>query len=224
VEAGQQGLVPEAVYGPIFPAYVVFTSGAVIFVIFMSFRHMRRNVGIRQVELQFIMTGAAVLALLVLTKYFLEILFPPLQQRAASELFAAFRVVIFSLIIALRNCDTEDYGRRVFLTPNDGIRGSYSIPSSPLRLVWWLIASVFGPVLGGRSRALGHVIGALVIAFAMVPARGISQSLANRLFLGTRRLDFQATMNQAAAILRSVTTVPDLLERFGLTIAAGSRH
>ena len=86
-------------------------------------------------------------------------------------------------------------------------------------LVWWLIASVFGPILGGRSRALGHVIGALVIAFAMVPARGISQSLANRLFLGTRRLDFQATMNQAAAILRSVTTVPDLLERFGLTIA-----
>ena len=53
----------------------------------------------------------------------------------------------------------------------------------------------------------------------MVPARGISQSLANRLFVGTRRLDFQATMNQAAAILRSVTTLPDLLERFGLTIA-----
>ena len=52
----------------------------------------------------------------------------------------------------------------------------------------------------------------------MVPAHGVSQSLADRLFVGTRRLDFQATMNQAAAILRSVTTLGDLLERFGLTI------
>ena len=61
VEAGQQGLAPEAVYGPIFPVYVVFTFSAVTLVIFLSFRHMRRNVGIRQVELQFIMTGGAVL-------------------------------------------------------------------------------------------------------------------------------------------------------------------
>ena len=52
----------------------------------------------------------------------------------------------------------------------------------------------------------------------MAPARGVSQSLADRLFVGSRRLDFQATMNQAAAILRSVTTLADLLDRFGLTI------
>ncbi|HAK05778.1 MAG TPA: hypothetical protein DCO65_00670, partial [Spartobacteria bacterium] len=58
-----------------------------------------------------------------------------------------------------------------------------------------------------------------MVAFAMAPARGISQRLADRLFVGTRRLDFQATMKQAAAILKSVTTLRDLLERFAETIA-----
>jgi PAS domain S-box-containing protein len=78
---------------------------------------------------------------------------------------------------------------------------------------------VFVPILGPDGHSLAHVIAAVVVAFAMAPARGVSQSLADRLFVGTRRLDFQATMNQAAAILRSVTTLADLLERFGLTIA-----
>ncbi|MEP7077695.1 MAG: ATP-binding protein, partial [Chthoniobacterales bacterium] len=42
---------------------------------------------------------------------------------------------------------------------------------------------------------------------------------ANRLFVGTRGLDFRATMSQAAAILKSVTTLPDLLSRFAETIS-----
>ena len=220
VEAGQQGLAPEAVYGPIFPVYAGFMFSAVAFVIFLSVRDMRRNVGIRQVELQFVMTGGAVLALLV-SDYVscLKECSRRSSNARSSELFAAFRVVIFSLIIAYGIATRKIMDVGFFLRRMMG----YAVLTAYLlvlyALVWWLIASVFGPILGGRSRALGHVIGALVIAFAMVPARGISQSLANRLFLGTRRLDFQATMNQAAAILRSVTTVPDLLERFGLTIA-----
>src|SRR5678816_3235240 len=86
-------------------------------------------------------------------------------------------------------------------------------------LIWWLSVAVFVPIVGHDGRAIAHIVAALVIAFAMAPARGLSQSLADRLFVGARRLDFQATMNQAAAILRSVTTLGDLLERFGLTIA-----
>jgi GAF domain-containing protein len=52
----------------------------------------------------------------------------------------------------------------------------------------------------------------------MAPAHGITQSFANRLFIGTRGLDFRMTMNKATAILRSVTTLPDLLQRFAKTI------
>ena len=43
VEAGQQGLVPEAVYGPIGPVYAVFTFSAVTLVIFLSVRQIRKE-------------------------------------------------------------------------------------------------------------------------------------------------------------------------------------
>ena len=52
----------------------------------------------------------------------------------------------------------------------------------------------------------------------MAPARGFSQSLADRLFVGGRGIDFRATVSKAAAILESVTTLPDLLRRFATTI------
>jgi len=52
----------------------------------------------------------------------------------------------------------------------------------------------------------------------MAPVRGFSQSFADKLFVGTRGLDFRATVSKAAAILESITTLPDLLHRFGLTI------
>ena len=52
----------------------------------------------------------------------------------------------------------------------------------------------------------------------MAPARGISQSLADRLLVGTRGLDFRSTVSKAAAILKSVSTLADLLERFAKTI------
>ena len=69
-----------------------------------------------------------------------------------------------------------------------------------------------------EARTFGHLAAALVVAFAMAPARGISQRFANRLFIGSRSLDFQSTMNEAAGILKSVTTLQDLLDRFAKTI------
>ena len=64
------------------------------------------------------------------------------------------------------------------------------------------------------AKSLAHVVAAIVVAFAMAPARGVSQSLADKLFLGTRRLDFRSTMNEAAAILKSVTTLAGLARAF----------
>ena len=133
-------------------------------------------------------------------------------------LFAPFRVVVFSLVVG--------YGiaTRKILEVGFFMRRSIAYILLAVYLtalycvVWWLGNVVFVPIFGADGRSLAHLIASLVIAFAMVPARGFSQSLADRLFVGTRRLDFQATMNQAAAILRSVTTLGDLLERFGLTI------
>ena len=85
-------------------------------------------------------------------------------------------------------------------------------------LVWWLIAAVAVPNVGQSGYTLAHVISAVIVAFAMAPARGVSQTLADRLFVGTRRLDFRATMSKATAILKSVSTLSEFLERFAKTI------
>jgi len=45
------------------------------------------------------------------------------------------------------------------------------------------------------------VAAAIVIAIAMVPARGVSQRLAERLFIQSHQLDFRATVSKAAKIL-----------------------
>ena len=81
-------------------------------------------------------------------------------------------------------------------------------------VVWWLVSTASRPLFAAESRTFGHVAAALVVAFAMAPARGISQRFANRLFIRSRGIDFQSTMNQAASILKSVATVQDLLDRF----------
>src|SRR5436190_5956324 len=53
----------------------------------------------------------------------------------------------------------------------------------------------------------------------MTPARGISQRLAERHFIGSHQLDFRATVSKAAKVLASVTTLHDLLDRFANTVA-----
>jgi PAS domain S-box-containing protein len=68
------------------------------------------------------------------------------------------------------------------------------------------------------AKSFAHVLAAIVVAFAMAPARGVSQTLADKLFPKRQRLDFRSTVNEAAAIMKSVTTLHDLLERFAKTI------
>src|SRR5205807_10029130 len=53
--------------------------------------------------------------------------------------------------------------------------------------------------------------------------RAFSKSLSDLLFFGGRRIDFLATVIKAAAILQSVTTLPDLLRRFSTTIGEAVR-
>jgi nitrogen-specific signal transduction histidine kinase len=207
----REGQIPLAVYGPFFPAYIVFFAAAVVAVIVLYLRDMRRVSGVQKVELQFVIAGSAVLfALVAFTPFF--------EERGIAVKFAPFRVVVFSLIIAYgiatrKIMEVGLFFRRAM---------SYAVLAAYLLalygLVWWLTSTALTPLIGD-ARSSAHVVAAIVIAFAMAPARGVSRSLADKLFLGTRRLDFRSTMNEAAAILKSVTTLQDLLERFAKTIA-----
>src|SRR4030095_10857113 len=58
-------------------------------------------------------------------------------------------------------------------------------------LVWWLVARVTTSLFHSSDHTFAHVAAALVVTFAMAPARGFSQSLADRPFVGNRRLYFR---------------------------------
>ena len=209
------GLPPRPIYGDgvyIFSAFFV----AALVVLFASYwNDLRKTSGGEHAELSFILIGGiAAVSFTLALSFFLDYLIGP----SRALLLAPFRVVVFSFVVGYGIATRKILEVGFFMRRAIAYLLLATYLVALYFLVWWLSASVFVPIIGKDGRTLAHVLAALVIAFAMAPARGVSQSLADRLFVGTRRLDFQATMSQAAAILRSVTTLADLLERFGLTI------
>jgi len=207
--------LPSPVYGVGFPVYAGYFLLAVVALIVNTSRDIRATVGREKTELAFILiVGISTLALSLPLGIILERFFDP----SKALWFAPFRVFLFSLVIAYGIATRKVMEVGYFLRR----AMSYFVLTSYLLVlygvVWWLVAYAFAPALGEMSRRFAHIVAAIVISFAMAPARGISQSLADRLFVGTRRLDFRSTMNKAAAILKSVSTISDLMDRFAKTI------
>ncbi len=216
VDLSSKGLPPKPIYGhPGVYIYSGYFAVALVALLISCWRDLRNTRGGERAEVSFILIGGTTaLTFAIVLSFFLEFLI----GFSRALLFAPFRVVVFSLVvgygIATRKIlEVGFFMRRAIAYL---LLAAYLI--ALYVLIWWLCQVLFVPIFGSDGRGLAHIIAAVVVAFAMVPARGVSQSLANRLFVGTQRMDFQATMNQAAAILRSVTTLADLLERFGLTI------
>ena len=206
----RSGQIPNPIYGPLFPVCLGFFVIAVAAVVVFYLQDLRRGGGMQRVELQFVIAASAALVALVAVSPFVE--------RAVAVTVAPFRVVVFSLIIAYgiatrKIMEVGLFFRRIT---------AYAVLTAYLlalyALVWWLVSTALTRLIGDAGSS-AHVAAALAIAFAMAPARGLSRSLADKLFLGSRQLDFRSTMNEAAAILKSVTTLQDLLERFAKTIA-----
>ena len=206
----RDGQIPGANYGSLLPFYLGFFAIGVALVLVLYLKDLRRSTGVQKVELQFVIAGSATLFALVALL--------PLVERAVAVTIAPLRIVVFSLIIAYgiatrKIMDVGFFFRRVT---------SYAVLAAYLLtlygLVYWLVSTAFRPIFANEASTFGHLTAALVVAFAMAPARGISQRFANRLFIGSRGIDFQSTMSEAANILKSVTTLQDLLDRFAKTI------
>src|ERR1041385_2414664 len=209
------GAAPSPIYGEGIYIYAVYFIAAFVALIIGYGRDLRKTTGGEHAELAFILLGGiAAMAIALLLAFTLDFLIGPEN----SIWFAPFRMIIFSLVIAygVATSKVMDVG----LLIRRGI--SYVLLAGYLlalyALVWWLVATALQHSVAD-AHSIAHVTAAIVIAFAMAPARGISQRLAERLFISTQRLDFGATMKQAAAILKSVTTLRELLERFAGTIA-----
>jgi len=207
--------LPIPIYGFGFAIYVGYFAVASLILIVDYIRDVRATKGGEHAELAFILIGAlSTLVLAVLIAVTLRFFIEPSQL----IWFAPFRIVLFSLVIAYgiatrRIMEVGFFLRRLM---------SYVVLTAYLLvlygLIWWLAANALPSSLGEIKQTVAHVIAAITVAFAMAPARGLSQSFADRLFVGTRGIDFRATVSKAAAILESVTTLPDLLRRFATTI------
>jgi PAS domain S-box-containing protein len=203
------------IYGPGFIVHTAFFIVSIAILIFTYIRDLRQLSGGERTELAFILIGVtSIIAFSILTNTVLRFFVEPTQL----IWFAPFRPVVFSLVIGYgiatrKIMDVGLFLRRVM---------SYVLLTVYLLAlyagVWWLVATVLGPSLG-NSHPIAHIAAAIVIVFAMAPARGISQRFAERLFISEHGLDFQATVSKAAKILSSVTTLSDLLERFANTVA-----
>jgi PAS domain S-box-containing protein len=208
-------LTPVPVYGPGVYLFVTYFVAAIAVLAVSTWRDLRRTAGGERTELGFILIGGiAAVAVSLPLSLILGGFFKPSQL----SWFAPFRVVFFSIVVAYAIATRKimDVGvllRRLM---------SYSLLAAYLlalyALVWWLVATALQPSVA-KAHTIAHVAAAVVIAFAMAPARGVSQKLAERLFIGSHQLDFRATVSKAAKILASVTTLRDLLDRFANTVA-----
>jgi PAS domain S-box-containing protein len=222
-QTGATFAVPVPIYGPGVYVYAILFVAAIIALIIGSWRDLRQTTGSEHAELAFLIVSALTILVVALL---LALALNFFMGQSQAFWIAPFRIISFSLVVAYAIASRKIMEVGLFLRRAIGYVVLTGYLLALYGLVWWLVSTVFEPILAGGSRPLAHVLGAIVVAFAMAPARGISQSLAERLFIGTRRLDFRSTMNEAAAILKSVATLQDLLERFAKTIAGavGTEH
>src|SRR5437763_9216946 len=208
-------LTPIPVYGTGVYLYVGYFVLAIAVLALSVWRDLRKTTGAARTELAFVLIGglAAVIVSLPLSLV-LGGFFKPSQL----SWFAPFRVVFFSIVVAYGIATRKMMEVGVLLRRLI----SYSLLAAYLlalyALVWWLVITALQSSTS-NAHTVAHVTAAVVIAFAMAPARGISQRLAERLFIGSHQLDFRATVSKAAKILTSVTTLRDLLDRFAHTVA-----
>jgi PAS domain S-box-containing protein len=208
--------VPAPVYGQGVFLYALFFVAAMIALVIATWRDLRSTSGGEHAELAFILVGGLTGLTIALVLHFTLRLF---IEPARLLWFAPFRVIFFSLVVAYGIATRKIMEVGLFFRRAISFALLTTYLLTLYGVVWWLVFAVFGGQLPSEAKSLAHVVAAVVVAFAMAPARGVSQSLADKLFLGTRRLDFRSTMNEAAAILKSVTTLQDLLQRFAKTIA-----
>lgn len=211
----QPGAAPQPIYDWGVYVYAYCFTSALLALFVASLRDIRNNSGRIRSELGYFLLGSTSILVLTLGAYQVLRFF---VQPSSLFWFAPLRAVIFTLIIAYGISTRKIMDVGLFLRR----AMSYAVLTAYLLAlygaVWWLVVLATAALYYSTDHTFAHIAAALAITFAMAPARGFSQSLADRLFVGGRKIDFRTTVSKAAAILESVTTLPDLLSRFATTI------
>ncbi|MEP7071828.1 MAG: ATP-binding protein [Verrucomicrobiota bacterium] len=208
---GITSLVPH--YGSGIVIYIAYFLGATGLLFFNYLKALKQSTSTARAELSFILVGEAIGLGLLLIAFGVGFVI----DRTRLIWIAPFRIVFFSLVIAYGIATRKIMEVGFFLRRAVSYALLVLYLASLYTFVWWLFTSALRPI-SSNAGSMGSFIAAIVVAFAMAPARGVSQTFADKLFVGTRGLDFRKTVSKATTILQSVTTLPELLRRFGTTI------
>jgi len=210
------GEAPSPVYGEMVYIYTIYLIGALVALIVVYLYDLKKATGGQRTELAFILIGGvATIAFTLLLSFVVERFFG--LSRTLS--FAPFRMIIFSVVIAygIATRKIMDVGMLIRRVISYVLLAAYLL--ALYAGVWWLVSTALRSPSFEHAYSIAHIAAAIVIAFAMAPARGLSQRLAERLFISAHQLDFRETVSKTAKILSSVATLSDLVNRFAETVA-----
>ncbi|HEY2102567.1 MAG TPA: hypothetical protein VGH08_04870, partial [Chthoniobacterales bacterium] len=160
---------PRPIYGAGAWIYMVYFALAIVVLIVHSRRDLKRTSGGEHAALAFLSIGGV---FVIAFPIVLALLFRTFVEQSRLLWFAPFRVVLFSLVVAYgivtrKLMEVSFFLRRVM---SYVVLGAYLL--ALYALVWWLVAAAMAP-LRGDHRTIAHIAAALVITFAMAPARGV---------------------------------------------------
>src|SRR5438477_4210400 len=204
---------PVPVYGTGAVFYALYFAGAAVALVLSLLRDLRNTSGRQHAEIAFVLIGTIFTAIFPLITVSLR----SFVEESTLLWFAPFRVVLFSIVVAygIATRKLMEIGVLFRRLTSYGLLAAYIL--TLYALIWWLVTTALQSSTA-NAHTIAHVTAAVVVAFAMAPARGMSQRLAERLFIGSHQLDFRATVSRAAKILASCRALRDLLDRFANTV------
>jgi len=200
--------VPRADYG--FGFYVYIHYFPIVFggVILSYFRRLRQLPGVRRVELQFTVLGAAMAVPVAILIHLLAVIFGNANQQYGPLSIIPMNLMIAYGIATRRILGVAEVMRRAL---------AYSVLGVAMLLLFGAVQVAARTALrpfADAPPALPYLLAALTVTFASVAAHGGVRRLADNLFIGRGDLDAAGAMQQAGKILRTLGTLDDLAERF----------
>jgi signal transduction histidine kinase len=210
VHPGNAGwVVAEPAYGLLFPVWSVFIIGIMGWVVFMCARDFRVAQGMQRVELQFLLLGTGSS---LLTGMVLSLLIPSVTGSSATAPLAPISVILLNGIVAYGIATRRILGVATVLQRLT----AYALVAIYLCLVYWAVLYAARGLLGTLPNPpadIPYLLAAIAAAMSMLPAHAQSQKIALRLFR-SGPLDVTGLVQQAGMILRSISTLDELLKQF----------
>ena len=209
------GVGPEPIYGPLFTIHAAYYPISILCIVGSYIARSRRTTGVRRLELQFSLLG---IGLSVLFALMTNVAAPILTGRAYFQQFGPIGLVAMNLVIA--------YGiaTRRLMEVRHVLRTATAYSLLVLYLVvvyaavWYASRLVLMP-LTVSWKDISHLVAAITLALLLAPVHGRMQHFANLLFINLPLTDVGLAANKASAIVQSIGTLDDLLEKFGALIS-----